>query len=335
MSCLISVIIPVFNAEPYLKYAIDSVINQSLQDFEVIIINDGSSDRSEEIIMSYNNPVIKYINHEKNRGLVYSLNEGIRESLGEYIVRMDHDDICLPERLEVQLRFLENNKDYGLCSSDISTINEKGELLQSNFYGRLNLPLEWEILWQNPIAHPSVMIRKSFILNNNLSYKETNYPADDYGLWCDCILKAPIIRLSETLLKYRILNNSAFHSSKAKALEKASLITTEYAKKLTGLNPPIFHSYFYYQGADRSSMISIVSIKDASEWLKTLKLSLQKKYNWTLKQKRSVDYDINTKLLKMLYHKDLRFLQKIFSARYLSIYLSIKYFYNTKVGHIK
>ncbi|MGB4399642.1 MAG: glycosyltransferase family 2 protein, partial [Daejeonella sp.] len=227
--CSISVIMPVFNAELYLKYAIDSVLHQSLQDFEFIIINDGSTDASEQIILSYENPRIRYINNIENKGLVYSLNKGIEESIGKYIVRMDADDISLPERFAIQLKFLDDNQQYGLCCSDISTIDANNEIITSEYYGELSAPLEWQMLWENPVAHPTVMMRREFIDTFNFRYDESDFPAEDYGLWCRFILKSPIKRLKETLLYYRISANSIFHSSKARALEKASLVTTQYA----------------------------------------------------------------------------------------------------------
>lgn len=318
---------PVYNAELYLKSAIDSVLNQTLQDFEFIIINDGSSDGSEEIILSYLSSKIKYIKNDKNRGLSFSLNKGLKVASGAYITRMDADDVCLPNRFDTQIRFLENNQNYGLCCSEITTIDENDEILVSNFYGKLPCPIEWEILWQNPIAHPSVMIRRNYITEFDLYYNEAYFPAEDYGLWCICILKFPVKRLNEMLIYYRILKNSMFHSAKLEALKKASLVTIDYAKTITGQNPPSFHSYFFYQGVDRKEMITEISIKEAKAWLETLKRSLNKKFNWCEEEIKAIDYDINLKLLKMLSHKELRGMKLLMSLFNLNFYYSLIYLF--------
>ena len=107
---------PVYNGEKYLQEAIESILNQTFKDFEFIIINDGSTDKTLEIIKSFTDPRIKLITQE-NRGIIYSLNKGITESRGKYIARMDADDISLPERLEKEYRFLEQNPNYGIVGT--------------------------------------------------------------------------------------------------------------------------------------------------------------------------------------------------------------------------
>src|SRR5690606_1184748 len=111
------IILPAYNAEKYLAEAIESILNQSFKDFEFIIINDGSKDRTEDVILSYNDPRIVYLNNEANLGLIDKLNKGFNIARGKYIARMDADDISSPERLYIQYQFLENNPDYVICSS--------------------------------------------------------------------------------------------------------------------------------------------------------------------------------------------------------------------------
>lgn len=327
MAYSISVIMPVFNAERYLKAAIDSVNNQTLQDFEFIIINDGSTDSSEEIILSYNLPNLRYVKNDQNSGFAYSLNKGIEIAKGNYLARMDADDICSSDRFITQWRFLEQNQKYGMCCSDVSTIDEKDKIIQANLFGNVTCPLEWEMLWMNPVAHPSVMIRKSTLQDNNLSYDAMLFPAEDYGLWCNFILKAPIKRLSEVLLNYRILDTSMFHSSQTEALEKARLSTNKYAAEVSGLIPPLFHSYFYYQGNDRLNMITGISLREAKLWLERLNYSLKNRHKWSLKDQEFVAFDINLKLLRMLVHKKGNMIYKIKSLTSLNILFSLQYLF--------
>ena len=114
---LVSVAMPAYNSEEYVKQAIDSVLAQTFSDFELIIVNDGSSDRSKEIILSYTDERIRYLENEKNLGIVKTRNRCIANAAGKYIAVLDNDDIALPFRLEEQVRFLEANSDYGVCGS--------------------------------------------------------------------------------------------------------------------------------------------------------------------------------------------------------------------------
>ena len=115
----VSVIMPVYNAEAFLSQAIDSILGQTFSDFEFIIINDGSTDRSKEIINSYPDKCIVYLENEINKGLVFTLNRAIAAANGEYIARMDSDDICLPERLDTQKKFLDQHVDIALAASPV------------------------------------------------------------------------------------------------------------------------------------------------------------------------------------------------------------------------
>jgi len=119
---LVTVLMPVYNGEKYLNEAIDSILNQTYTNFEFLIINDGSTDRSVEIIKGYNDSRIKLIHNKKNMGLVYTLNRGLALALGKYIVRMDADDISLPNRFKLQLDFMEINTEVALCSGNAMSI---------------------------------------------------------------------------------------------------------------------------------------------------------------------------------------------------------------------
>src|SRR5690606_13489679 len=114
---LISVVLPAYNAELYIKEAIDSVLAQTFTNFELIILNDGSTDKTEEIILSYQDSRIVYVKNEHNLGLIGTLNKGMALAKGKYIARMDADDICFPERFEKQVAFLEKNKEYIICGT--------------------------------------------------------------------------------------------------------------------------------------------------------------------------------------------------------------------------
>lgn len=197
----ISVIMPVFNGEKYLREAIDSIIQQSFIDWELIIINDGSNDNSENIIKSYTDTRICYYKNENNIGLIATLNKGIDRCKGKYIARMDADDISEKDRFNTQFTFLEKNKEYAMCGSYAKVIDEKnnetGKILnlQKDCFLRINL------LFSVPFIHPSVMIR-SDVLKQNYFDSEYKY-AEDYELWCRIANNYKIANISDYLLRYR------------------------------------------------------------------------------------------------------------------------------------
>ena len=201
----ISVIIPVFNAEKYLKSSIDSILNQTEKDIEIIVINDGSTDNSLEILNNLQklDSRIKVISRE-NRGVIESLNEAIKNSSGKYIARMDADDISFKDRLEKQFNYMEKNN-LDLCGTSAITINEKGEEI-----GKIIRPenkkeiMKFTIL-HNPFIHPSVMFRREIVEKIGL-YKKFKH-AEDYEFWTRIVFKYNVANIQEPLLYYRIHEN--------------------------------------------------------------------------------------------------------------------------------
>lgn len=210
MDNLISVILPVYNGGLYLSDSIESILKQTFIDFEFIIINDGSTDDSLELIKKYasNDNRIKVINRE-NRGLIYTLNEGIEQAKGNYIARMDQDDIALKTRLEFQYKYMIDNH-LDVCGGNYIVIDENNNSM--NLY-RL-FQNEFEILLtlasNVPFAHPCVMIKKEFLESNKLEYGINGYRnAEDLDLWINMYNRgAKFGNLDETILKYRILSTS-------------------------------------------------------------------------------------------------------------------------------
>lgn len=204
---------PVYNAEKYLDEAIRSILNQTYANFEFIIINDGSTDASLEIIKKYqkNENRIVLINRE-NRGIISSLNEGIDRSKGKYIARMDADDINIPGRFEKQILLMEKNN-LDVCGCHYYLINEAGAyidsailpLKKSNFINYLSIT--------TPFCHPSVLIKKEFMTKNNIYYGNSKYKtAEDYALWIDFFEgKAIFGNVDEFLFKYREYEQSLSH----------------------------------------------------------------------------------------------------------------------------
>lgn len=197
---------PAYNAERYIKDSIESILNQSERDFEFIIVDDGSTDKTSLIISSFSDPRLRVfkINH---CGLIYSLNFGISKANGEYIARMDVDDISEPNRLKKQADFLDDHPDIALCGSFATIIDENGKVK-----GRLEYsPIEDKnirryALLHNPFIHPTIMIRKK-VFDSVGMYKSLFKHVEDYELWTRVLRKYKGATLSEALLKYRIHEN--------------------------------------------------------------------------------------------------------------------------------
>jgi glycosyltransferase involved in cell wall biosynthesis len=203
MALSITVILPVYNAANYLLEAIESILNQSFKDFELIIINDGSTDDSEIIINSILDKRIRYIKNDGNKGLIYTLNRGIEEATGVYIVRMDADDVSLPTRFEKQYAYMEQNPDVGACGTYAAYIGNRIGVWQ---YPVLDTEIRYRLMWGSSIIHPSAIIRKSVLTQHNIKYNEQYLAAEDYKLWVDIAKVSKLYNIPEILLQYRTHN---------------------------------------------------------------------------------------------------------------------------------
>ena len=203
---IISVVLSVYNAQKYLAEAIESILNQTYSNFEFIIINDGSTDKSLEIIKNYNDKRIVLISRE-NRGLIESLNEGISQAKGKYIARMDADDISLPKRFEEQVAFMERNLDIGICGTAVIGF---GEAIEESIWklSSSNNTIKTELLFSSCFAHPTVMIRRELIVKHNLFYNKAFIHSEDFELWTRMSEYTKFANLKMPLLKYRIVKDS-------------------------------------------------------------------------------------------------------------------------------
>ena len=195
----ITVLMPVYNAEKYLKESIESILNQTFKNFEFLIIEDGSTDSSVEIIRSFSDPRIRLIQNEKNLGITATLNKGIELASSELIARMDADDISLPERLEKQFDYFQKNPECALLSTAVRRFNSEGtknKIMEHNlehFY--------YFSIFNTWIKHPTVMYKRSAVKEVG-KYSRTY--AEDFNLWSKIIRKYNFYHINEVLLDYRI-----------------------------------------------------------------------------------------------------------------------------------
>lgn len=197
----VSVLMPVYNAQQYLAEAIDSIINQTFTDWELVIINDGSTDDSDAIIKSYQDSRIRYIENESNLKLIATLNKGIALCRGEYIARMDADDVAMPDRLQVQVAFMDSHPDYVMCGADAIIVDMKGVSKGTIRNLQTNELLQINLLFSSPFVHPVMIMRRSIMLNN--LYDSNFIHTEDYELWCRLAKQGKIANIGRLLLKYR------------------------------------------------------------------------------------------------------------------------------------
>ena len=198
---LVSVVMPVYNGALYLREAIDSILSQTHSNLELIIINDGSTDNSEEIILSYDDPRIRYIINEKNSGICVTLNKGLDIAKGKYIARMDCDDISIIERLAIQVEFMESHPEIGISGSDVIFFGSKQGLFQMVH----NSDLCAAGLIFNPcFAHPTVIWRREIMDRLNLRYNEEYKGLEDFVMWWKFAEVTKLVNIPQALLRYRI-----------------------------------------------------------------------------------------------------------------------------------
>lgn len=198
----VTVLMPVYNAAPYLAEAIQSVLQQTFTDFEFLIIDDGSTDESVVVIQKFHDSRIRLIHNDINQGLVAALNKGLGFAQGEYVARMDADDVCLPERLALQVAFMEAHREIGICGTWVEVIGESsGQIL---CYPTDPDVLKCAHLFGPALAHPTVMIRRELLNKTKLLYDPSYKHAEDFELWVRAAECTSLANIGKVLLRYRL-----------------------------------------------------------------------------------------------------------------------------------
>ncbi len=194
----------VYNGGGYLGSAIDSILRQSEERFEFLIVDDGSTDDSVATVERFKDSRIRLIRHDTNQGLAASLNTGLAEARGEYIARLDADDIALPDRLAKQADYLDRHPEIGLLGSNVISIDAEGCRVDQSDYPRSPLAVRWTSLLQNPFIHSTVMIRRRILEKNALRYDPRLMTTQDYDLWLRCLGHADAANLAEPTVLFRV-----------------------------------------------------------------------------------------------------------------------------------
>ncbi|MBK5208344.1 MAG: glycosyltransferase family 2 protein [Flavobacteriaceae bacterium] len=229
----LAVLLPTYNAAPYLKESVDSILNQTFADFDLYIFDDCSTDSTSEILSEYKDTRLHYRKNLKNIGIAKTLNKGLEELLPlyEFIARMDADDWAYPERFKKQLDYLEQHQEVVLCGTQGYWIKD----MTQNPISGWKYPVSYEyikiyLLFAATFGHSSVMIRGYFFNKHNLIYNETISTCEDWDLWIRVAKLGKISNLPDFMMKYRILENSNHRSPQKiyKHLQERSKIISEY-----------------------------------------------------------------------------------------------------------
>lgn len=247
---LVTVFIPVYNCEKYIEESLESIINQTYENLDILIIDDGSTDNTVNLIQQYKDKRIRLLRNDRNRGIPYTRSRGLEECKGKYLALMDADDISLPERIKKQVNFLEENK-------DIDAIGAYYQKFGGKINRIVNKPSNSEeircgLIFANQIGNPTSMIRVSSIKKHNILYNKNYFVVQDYDFWVQLSKVGKIDVLKEVLLKYRTGHSNISKKSRQEKHKERRYIMDQihndildfYGFKLNDEEKSIFNNFF-------------------------------------------------------------------------------------------
>lgn len=306
----VSIIMSVYNGESYLSEAIESILNQTLSNYEFIIINDGSTDYTGEILREYKHKKIILIENHKNIGLTKSLNKGLSIAKGEYIARMDADDISLPDRLEKQAAFLDGNEHIKIIGCWFDEIDIHGQKIRTNKAKTSTVLIRWRLLFGNAFGHSTIMFRKNG--HGSPLYDESFKYGQDYELWSRLCWKWNGANIPEVLVQWRVNDNSI--SSKRKEAHKniREIISRNNLAMILGEisynDLSDFHSFYGSSGKN----ISLEDLIRITKKINRLKLYFLAKFKFKKKERNILDSEIVTQTINLLISSHETITKKIF-----------------------
>lgn len=198
----VTVFMAAYNAEPFIAEAISSILGQSFENFELLIVNDGSTDRTVEVIQSFTDPRIKLIHNGTNKGLAYTRNRALDEAQGEFIAVLDSDDIAVSDRLQLQYDYMTNHQEVALCSGHAALIDGRGRPIGQQFIVPTGNAVNMEMFFGNPFINSAAMFRAD-VLKEFHGYREF-VPAEDFDFFLRISEKYPVANMDRLLVYYRV-----------------------------------------------------------------------------------------------------------------------------------
>ena len=296
----ISVVMPVYNSELYLTDAIESILNQSYTDFEFIIINDGSTDKSLEIIQHYckKDGRIRMFT-QPNRGLVAALNRGIKLAKGEYIARMDSDDISLPQRFEKQIEYMKNHPKCEVLGTQAELMDSEGNILD-RVVSKPVFPIDIYLLLGHGsiLAHPTILMKRSTAVSVGY-YRESALQAEDFDMWQRIATRSNMANLSSIQLSYRQNPESISNTQGKKQGAKSLIMAREWRKG------------FWWKLWATSPLLALVLVIHTRKIKHTVPQYSIKYYVSDLYRECIEDFSASTKVLRYIILLNLRLSRKL------------------------
>lgn len=262
----VTVLLPVYNGAEFLAETIDSVLNQTYTEFDFLIINDASTDNSEEIIQSYSDQRINYLVNEKNLGSIGTPQKGMDIIQTEYIARIDQDDLWHPTKLKKQIGILDENPKIGICGTSLEYIGDKTGY---RIFPLSNETLKVGFLFGCLMCHPSVLFRKSFLLETGIRYSPEFLLADDYKMWIDCLDYTLIYNIPEVLVSYRQHKSQICSVHAPEQLQVKNRLRLEMLKRIYP-NPDSDEIDFHIQTFAEQKILSVSEYKKCVAWKEKL-----------------------------------------------------------------
>lgn len=246
---ILTVGIPVYNGERFIEKAIKSVLNQTFKDFELIITDDGSTDKTVEIIKSFNDPRIKLVADGENHGISYRLNQQIDMARGEYFARMDADDIMFPERLEQELKFLQQNKSIDIVGTKVIVIDDDDDVIGERQFGNNYSDIS-KLFEITRFVHPTVMAKTEWF--RKYKYRDVVKGCEDCDLW---------IRSFHETKSYEMESPLLFYRDPLKFKISTYLFRKKQGRKMRKTNRFLLaNDFLYYRSVVKSYLVSFISV---------------------------------------------------------------------------
>lgn len=209
LSKKVSLIMPLYNAEEYVESAIESILNQTYQNFELILIDDVSTDATMQKVSRFSDSRINILHNDKNRGIAYSRNRGLEVAQGEYIALMDDDDISLPERFEKQVSYLNEHPEIDFLGGRYQIISEQGQVLHEPSIAYKNpLYIKALFLFQDIFSNGEMMFRKETVKSHDIRYADNQYGMEDFKFWIECSKVGCFTTMEDVIFQHRVHEKS-------------------------------------------------------------------------------------------------------------------------------
>lgn len=336
---LVSVILPCYNTENHIESALRSIIQQDYPNLEIIVIDDRSSDSSWEIIqaLAQEDARILAVRNEENLRLIKTLNKGIQLSRGQYIARMDADDMSDPARIGKQVAYLEQDKDVDMVATCATYISEKGfSLGRLNFHGCYDaISAAFVTIFDCPFLHPSIVIKGELLRNVGYPDQPSTYHIEDYALWMQLIRAGHRLEIiPERLMSYRMSYRGVSQSNSQHQFLRGLEMATQYFYDILGIHPNVLWFAILRQGADK--IRSLDELGASIHYLEEVANQYISTYSQDEKCSRSIRAWCNERILRVLWLASVRSKLSASSKLHVIFLLLPKYFFRSfHIGRLK